>query len=71
MAQKAVQLRPTSFDGNFSEIDNYLVELIGHPVPSTKSLPPIYFFVTSEENIEKIKQKFGDKVSLTIHDVDE
>ncbi|KAM5356774.1 hypothetical protein ACJ41O_003420 [Fusarium nematophilum] len=70
MGQKAVQLRPNDFSGN-PDLSDYLEELIGHPVPSTKSLPPIYFFVTSEENVEKIKEKYRDTVTITVHDVDE
>ncbi|KAK7432180.1 hypothetical protein QQZ08_001125 [Neonectria magnoliae] len=71
MAQKAVQLRPKELNSDFRELNEYLEKLIGHPVPSTRSLPPIFFFVTSEENVEKLKEHYGDKVIITVHDVDE
>ncbi|KAJ3544758.1 hypothetical protein NM208_g2890 [Fusarium decemcellulare] len=69
MGRKAIQIRPHNL--NERELGQYLEELVGHPVPCTLSLPPIYFVVTSDENLDKLKEKYGDKADITSNDVEE
>ncbi|KAF4982846.1 hypothetical protein FDECE_17429 [Fusarium decemcellulare] len=69
MGHKAIQLR--SQGANEGELGQYLESLVGHPIPIAPTYPPIYFFVTTDENLEKLKEKYGDRVNITSHEVDE
>ncbi|KAK5988804.1 hypothetical protein PT974_10295 [Cladobotryum mycophilum] len=69
MGQKNVELRPNHHTGP-SDLGEFLKDLLGYSVPCTESLPPIYFFKATEEQLEMIKDKYGQVAKITAHDVE-
>ncbi|KAM0249685.1 hypothetical protein ACHAQJ_008946 [Trichoderma viride] len=63
MAKQSVQVRPDETI-NFDEVETFIESLIHQTVPSTASRVPVFSFQTTEENVNKIKEKFGDKVTV-------
>ncbi|KAL7932826.1 hypothetical protein V8C35DRAFT_281164 [Trichoderma chlorosporum] len=63
MALQSVQVRPTE-SADINVLETYIESLINQPVPSTHSRIPVFSFKTSPENVQLIKDKFGDDVTV-------
>ncbi|TFB00477.1 hypothetical protein CCMA1212_007573 [Trichoderma ghanense] len=63
MALQSVQVRPHE-TVDINELETFIESLINQPVPSTFSKVPVFSFKTTEENVNKIKAKFGDQVII-------
>ncbi|KAL6872709.1 hypothetical protein J3F83DRAFT_580794 [Trichoderma novae-zelandiae] len=61
MALQSVQVRPHE-TADLNELETFIETLINQPVPSTFSKVPVFSFKTTEENVNKIKAKFGEHV---------
>ncbi|KAK4070901.1 hypothetical protein Trihar35433_5368 [Trichoderma harzianum] len=59
MALQSVQVRPHE-TADLNALETFIETLIGQTVPSTVSRVPVFSFKTSEENVNKIKEKFGN-----------
>ncbi|QYT01865.1 hypothetical protein H0G86_008879 [Trichoderma simmonsii] len=59
MALQSVQVRPHE-TADLNALETFIESLIGQTVPSTVSRVPVFSFKTSEENVNKIKEKFGN-----------
>ncbi|KAL6799702.1 hypothetical protein J3E68DRAFT_396486 [Trichoderma sp. SZMC 28012] len=59
MALQSVQVRPHE-SADLNALETFIETLIGQTVPSTVSRVPVFSFKTSEENVNKIKEKFGN-----------
>ncbi|KAF4981029.1 hypothetical protein FZEAL_3081 [Fusarium zealandicum] len=66
--QQSVHVKPNSFE--IKGLGEYLEEVVGHPVVSTMSLPPIFFFVTTPEIVEKIRAKYSDQATITVREIE-
>ncbi|KAL7781330.1 hypothetical protein V8C37DRAFT_398193 [Trichoderma ceciliae] len=47
----------------------FIEALIGQTVPSTISSVPVFSFKTTEENVQKIKARFGDHIIVDAENV--
>ncbi|GFP57690.1 hypothetical protein ACSS6W_007498 [Trichoderma asperelloides] len=65
MAIQSVQVRPQKA-ANADVIETFIESLIGRTVSTTASMVPVFSFQTTEENVNKIKEKFGDEVIVDV-----
>ncbi|PTB66631.1 hypothetical protein BBK36DRAFT_1158604 [Trichoderma citrinoviride] len=65
MALQSVSVRPQKEDV-VNELETFIESLINQTVPCTPSSRPVFSFTTTEENINKIKAKYGDNVIIDI-----
>ncbi|KAH0490870.1 hypothetical protein TgHK011_002321 [Trichoderma gracile] len=65
MALQSVQVRPNE-KADVNELETFIESLINQTVSSTFSSVPVFTFKTTEENVKKIKEKFGDQVIIDI-----
>ncbi|EGR51019.1 uncharacterized protein TRIREDRAFT_120311 [Trichoderma reesei QM6a] len=65
MALQSVQVRPHE-TADVNELETFIESLINQTVPSTFSKVPVFSFKTTEENVNKIREKFGDHVIIDI-----
>ncbi|KAL7893229.1 hypothetical protein HDV63DRAFT_387518 [Trichoderma sp. SZMC 28014] len=65
MAIQSVQVRPQK-SADSDEIETYIESLIGRTVSTTASMVPVFSFQTTEENVQKIKEKFGDQIVVDV-----
>ncbi|KAL6903894.1 hypothetical protein GGI43DRAFT_381600 [Trichoderma evansii] len=63
MALQSVTVRPQKAEKS-DEIEVFIEELIGQPLSTTASAIPVFSFKTTEENVEKIKSKWGNEIIL-------
>ncbi|KAK1249564.1 hypothetical protein MKX07_003080 [Trichoderma sp. CBMAI-0711] len=65
MALQSVQVRPHE-TADVNELETFIESLINQTVPSTFSKVPVFSFKTTEENVNKIREKFGNHVIIDI-----
>ncbi|KAM0470571.1 hypothetical protein ACHAPX_009834 [Trichoderma viride] len=65
MAIQSVQVRPQK-DTISDEVETFIESLIGRTVSTTASRVPVFSFQTTEENVQKIKEKFGDQIIVDV-----
>ncbi|RFU80563.1 hypothetical protein TARUN_1682 [Trichoderma arundinaceum] len=59
MALQSVQVRPHE-TADLEALETFIETLIGQTVPTTGSRVPVFSFRTTEENVQKIKAKYGE-----------